>query len=370
MQQPKRPMKSLLLPIAMACLFADQSGVFAQAISVPLRPATQQFNLSTSTSSYRLGPGDQIEVNVFGVPELTTSRVILADGTANLPIIGSVRLNGLSQEEAAAELTDMYRPYNDKLQITVAVTNPRPMTISILGEVNRPGPYTLQSQSGSGGQSATTKQGTGEGTSGNTGGGRLTVSQALNLAGGVTSDADVEEITLIRKLPGGRNTRSKVNLWALLQNGDTAQDIPMLDGDALQIPRAQAGKANYDAAIVANSTLSPSTVEVKVLGEVRQPGRVIVAPNALFSDALVAAGGLTNEADPKAVQLLRLNRDGTVSRYEIAAVLEQGRDPQKNPSLKKGDLITVPRSFGGGILSTLRDLSPTFFLFNLFNIFR
>jgi polysaccharide biosynthesis/export protein len=351
----------------MVCLFADPGGAFAQAVKVPLKPATQQFNLSTSTSSYRLGPGDQIEVNVFGVPELTTSRVILADGTANLPIIGSVRLNGLSQEEAAAELTDMYRPYNDKLQITVAVTNPRPMTISILGEVNRPGPYTLQAQNV---QGTPTKQGTGEGTSGNAGGGRLTVSQALNLAGGVTSDADVEEITLIRKLPGGRNTRSKVNLWALLQNGDTAQDIPMLDGDALQIPRAQAGKANYDAAIVANSTLSPSTVEVKVLGEVRQPGRVVVAPNALFSDALVAAGGLTNEADPKAVQLLRLNRDGTVSRYEIAAVLEQGRDPQKNPSLKKGDLITVPRSFGGGILSTLRDLSPTFLLFNLFNIFR
>lgn len=362
-------MKSFLLPITIGALLAAQSGVFAQTVSAPLKPATQQFNLSTATSSYRLGPGDQIEVNVFGVPELTTSRVILADGTASLPIIGSVRLNGLSQEEAASELVDMYKPYNDKLQITVAVTNPRPMTISILGEVNRPGPYTLSST-----QSATvagaTKQGTGEGTSGNTGGGRLTVSQALNLAGGVTSDADVEEITLIRKLPGGRNSRSKVNLWALLQNGDTAQDIPMLDGDALQIPRAQAGKANYDATVVANSTLSPSTVEVKVLGEVRQPGRVIVAPNALFSDALVAAGGLTNEADPKAVQLLRLNRDGTVSRYEIAAVLEQGRDPQKNPPLKKGDLITVPRSFGGGILSTLRELSPTFLLFNLLNIFR
>ncbi|MBC7883107.1 MAG: SLBB domain-containing protein [Anaerolineae bacterium] len=362
-------MKSFLLPITIGALLAAQSGVFAQTVNAPLKPAAQQFNLSTATSSYRLGPGDQIEVNVFGVPELTTSRVILADGTASLPIIGSVRLNGLSQEEAASELVDMYKPYNDKLQITVAVTNPRPMTISILGEVNRPGPYTLSST-----QSATavgaTKQGTGEGTSGNTGGGRLTVSQALNLAGGVTSDADVEEITLIRKLPGGRNSRSKVNLWALLQNGDTAQDIPMLDGDALQIPRAQAGKANYDATVVANSTLSPSTVEVKVLGEVRQPGRVIVAPNALFSDALVAAGGLTNEADPKAVQLLRLNRDGTVSRYEIAAVLEQGRDPQKNPPLKKGDLITVPRSFGGGILSTLRELSPTFLLFNLLNIFR
>jgi polysaccharide biosynthesis/export protein len=363
-------MKSFLVPITIVGLLAAQSGVFAQAVKAPLKPAAQQFNLSTATSSYRLGPGDQIEVNVFGVPELTTSRVILADGTANLPIIGSVKLNGLSQEEAASELTDMYRPFNDKLQITVAVTSPRPMTISILGEVNRPGPYTLQAQSSQGGLTAATKQGTGEGTSGNTGGGRLTVSQALNLAGGVTSDADVEEITLIRKLPGGRNSRSKVNLWALLQNGDTAQDIPMLDGDALQIPRAQSGKANYDATVVANSTLSPSTVEVKVLGEVRQPGRVNVAPNALFSDALVAAGGLTNEADPRAVQLLRLNRDGTVSRYEMAAVLEQGRDPQKNPALKKGDLITVQRSFGGSILSTLKDLGSTFFLFNILNLFR
>jgi polysaccharide export outer membrane protein len=329
-------------------------------------PSAPKFDLSTSTSSYRLGPGDTIEVNSFGMPELTTTRTILPDGTASFPIIGSVRLVGLSQEEAANELTELYRPYLEKLQLTVAVTAPRPMTIAVLGEVNRPGPYTLAAGPNVG--ATNTKGGTGEGTAGGIGGGRLTVSQALNLAGGVTDDADVEEITLIRRLPSGRSERRQVNLWALLTSGDTSQDLPMLDGDALQIPKAKPGKANYNKELVADSTISPNSVEVRVLGEVRNPGRVTVPPNGLFTDAIAAAGGLTNEADWKAAQLLRKNPDGTVTRQELAAVLEEGRG-NKNPPLRKGDLITIPRSLGGSILSTAREVFfPLNFLLNIFRL--
>ncbi len=330
-------------------------------------PPVKTFELQAATSSYRLGAGDGIEVNVFNVPEMTTQRVILADGTVTLPIIGAVRLSGLSTEEASTKLAGLYQPYLQSTQITVAVSNPRPMNVTVLGEVNRPGPYNL----GSGVANATsTKSGTGQGSIGGIGGGRLTVSQALNLAGGVTEVADVENITLIRPLPDGQTSRRSVNLWALLQNADTTQDMPMLDGDALVVPKADPAKPGYDPTFLSSTTLSPSTVEVKILGEVTKPGFVSVAPNAPLMDALVAAGGLTNNADPQAVQLLRLKNDGSVERLQLAAVLEQGRDPIKNPSLHKGDLIVVPRSFGGSIFKTIQEFSsavfPLNFLLSLF----
>lgn len=360
--------KYLSLPIAVGILLIAAGSTSAQ--QKPLKPAAQpvqRFNLQTGTSAYRLGPSDNIEINVFGIPELSVTRTILPDGTATLPIVGSVRFADLSQEEASSELTELYRPYLERAQITVAVLTPRPMGVAILGQVNRPGPYTLNQVAGQI-QGTSSKQSTGEGSVGGPGGGRLTVSQALNLAGGVTEVADVEEITVRRKLPGGSDIVKKVNLWAMLQGGDTAADIPLLDGDSVTVPRAVANKPNYDARAVGLSTLAPSTIEVKMLGEVRRPGLVNVSPNALLTDAIVAAGGLTDAADWKAVQLLRLNPDGTVTRTELAAYLEQGRDQQKNPELRKGDLINVPRSFGGSIVKTIGELNPFLFVLNLFGL--
>jgi polysaccharide biosynthesis/export protein len=329
---------------------------------------TKKFDLLESTSAYRLGPGDVVEISVQGMPEMTTNRSILTDGTITLPMIGSVRLSGLSQEQASQEITELYRSYLKTPATTVAVVQPRPLNVTVLGEVNRPGPYTLgssaQNQSLIGSiQGTSTKNGTGSGSIGGAGGGRLTVSQALSLAGGVTEVADVENITLVRAMPGGQKSRIAINLWAMIQNADTSQDKPLLDGDALVIPKAAPGKANYDSGLVNTTTFAPSTVEVKVVGEVNRPGFVSVVPGAVLTDALVAAGGLTDGADPKSVQLLRLNADGSVTGTELEARLEQGRSSEKNPSLRKGDLIRVQRSFGSSVLKTVQDIANPLYLF-------
>jgi polysaccharide export outer membrane protein len=273
-----------------------------------------------------------------------------------MPIIGTLRVEGLTSEALEQRLTELYRPYVRSLTVSVAVDQPRPINVSVLGEVNRPGPYTLlQASSVDAGNSVSL--GTGAGASTGSGSRNLTVSQALRLAGGVTEVADVQSILLVRRLPEGEVTRRKVDLWALFKDADTSQDLTLLDGDALMIPRAAANKPGYDANLIASSSLAPTTVEVKVLGEVKKPGLTPIRPNAPFTDALVAAGGLTNYADPRNVQLIRLNADGTISRWQIPAVLEQGRDPDKNPALQRGDLIVVSRSLGGDIVSTLNDAS-------------
>lgn len=321
---------------------------------------TKKFELLESTSAYRLGAGDVVEIAVQGMPEMTVNRSILTDGTVTLQMVGSVRLSGLSQEQASKEITELYRSYLKTPYTTVAVVQPRPLNVTVLGEVNRPGPYTLGSSAINpafigNSQGTSTKNGTGAGSIGGAGGGRLTVSQALSLAGGVTEVADVENITLVRSSPGGQKNRIAINLWSMIQNADTSQDKPLLDGDALVIPKAVPGKANYDASLVNTTTFAPSTVEVKVVGDVNRPGFVNVVPGAVLTDALVAAGGVADSGDPKNVQLLRLNADGTVTGLEVDARLEQGRDPEKNPSLRKGDLIRVQRSFGSSVLRTFQD---------------
>jgi polysaccharide biosynthesis/export protein len=328
---------------------------------------TKKFDLLESISAYRLGAGDLVEVSVQGMPEMTVNRSVLTDGTITLPMIGAVRLSGLSQDQASQEITELYRSYLKAPATTVAVIQPRPLNVTVLGEVNRPGPYTLASAVSPNQTFGTsTKNGTGAGSIGGAGGGRLTVSQALTLAGGVTEVADVENITLVRALPGGQKTRTTINLWSMIQNADTSQDKPLLDGDALVIPKALPGKANYDASLVNTTTFAPSTVEVKVVGDVNRPGFVNVVPGAVLTDAIVAAGGIADSGDPKNVQLLRLNADGTVTGVEVDARLEQGRDPNKNPSLRKGDLIRVQRSFGSSALKTFQDVvNPLFLFFNL-----
>jgi polysaccharide biosynthesis/export protein len=327
---------------------------------------TKKFDLLESTSAYRLGAGDIVEVSVQGMPEMTVNRSILTDGTITLPMIGSIRLSGLSQEQASQEITELYRSYLKTPATTVAVVQPRPLNVTVLGEVNRPGPYTLVSTAINQPFGTSTKNGTGAGSIGGAGGGRLTVSQALTLAGGVTEVADVENITLVRLIPGGQKSRTTINLWSMIQNADTSQDKPLLDGDALVIPKALPGKANYDSNLVNTTTFAPSTVEVKVVGDVNRPGFVNVVPGAVLTDAIVAAGGIADSGDPKNVQLLRLNADGTVTGLEFDARLEQGRDPSKNPSLRKGDLIRVQRSFGSTVLKTFQDVvNPLYLFFNL-----
>ncbi len=327
----------------------------------PSTPPNRSFDIQVVSSAYRLGSGDRINITVLNVPEFSGPRVVLPDGTISLPIVGTLRVEGLTTAQLEERLGELYRPYVKNLSISAIVEAPRPVNVSVLGEVNRPGPYTLSSQITGGGMQMDTPVGLGTGSGISTGPGSrgLTVSQALRLAGGITEVADIENIMLVRPLPDGQKVRRRVNLWALFQDADTTQDLPLLDGDALLIPRAQSNKPGYDVALVNNSSLAPSTVEVKVLGEVKRPGLANVAPNAPFSDAIVAAGGATNYADWKRSQLIRLNPDGSVSRWEIAAILEQGRDPEKNPPLRRGDLVIVPRSLGGDVVSTLNDAGGT-----------
>ena len=204
---------------------------------------------------------------------------------------------------------------------TFAPIQNQPLRIAVVGEVNRPGPYTL------------TPNGT-----------VPRVSNAIQEAGGITQQANVQDILVRRVSPTGTETSIALNFWELLQTGDLNQDLPLQEGDTIVIPQAQAEDLSSEQIIrLSASSLSPAQITVNIVGEVVSPGAIQLAPNTPLNQAILAAGGLNNRASKGSVQLVRLNPDGTVLQQKISLDLAQALNTENNPSLRPNDTIVVGR---------------------------
>ena len=139
-------------------------------------------------------------------------------------------------------------------QLKTATFSPksdRPLSIVVVGEVTRPGSYTAEVKS---------------------------VTEAIQAAGGITQMADLRNIQVRRSTRSGQEQLITVNFWQLLQSGDAMQDLPLQDGDRIEVARAT--NLNPEEAIrIASASFSPDKVSVNVLGEVKSPGSVQVPPN-------------------------------------------------------------------------------------------
>jgi polysaccharide export outer membrane protein len=198
-------------------------------------------------------------------------------------------------------------------------------TVAIIGEVNRPGSYLV---------------GGGQGD----GGGIPTVMRALQLAGGITSQADVRNLKLRRPTKTGSEQIIDINLWQLLQAGDVNQDIILQDGDTVLIPTATEINP-AEATQLATTTLSPAKIRVGVVGEVKRPGTVEIQPNSSLNQALLAAGGFNDSRARKTtVDLVRLNPNGSVTKREVKINFSQGINDENNPILRNNDVVIVNRS--------------------------
>ncbi len=243
----------------------------------------------------------------------------------------------------------------------------RPRTVTVVGEVNRPGSYVVV------GGSRTT-EGDGErgnnGGGGNTSSGLPTVTRAIQLAGGITSLADIRSIQIRRPTKTGTEQTVNVDLWQLLHNGDTSQDTIVQDGDTIVI--ATATDLNpAEATELADANFSPATIQVSVVGEVRNPGVVDLPPNTPLNQALLSAGGFNNSrARRRDVELVRLNPDGTVTKRSVPIDLAQGIGEQDNPTLRDNDIIVVNRNGIARVGDTLGTaLAPVGGLFTIFRLF-
>jgi polysaccharide export outer membrane protein len=221
------------------------------------------------------------------------------------------------------------------------------------------------------GQAATGLQGA-TGTAGIAGqGGPVTITRALQAAGGITEGADIRRIRIGRLGVDGKRTEFRVNLLDLIVKADLTQDVVLTDGDEIFVPKLPVQNPS-EYGEIAKATFSPTSITVQVVGEAVRPGPITLRPNSPFTLAITSAGGLTNDADWRAVELYRLAPDGSLVRRNLVADLNLPPNEESNPSLRDRDVIVVRPAFGSSILNSATRflgliVNPFSLVRNLFN---
>jgi len=287
--------------------------------------------------AYILGPGDQLQLTLFdpGAKDLGGAFDILNDGSASLALVGNVVLEGLTVTQATRWLESLYKRYLLRPELNLRVLRSRPLQVSVVGEVESPGLYSLTanevSQTEGGPATSIT--------------GLPTLVTAIQKAGGLTLNADLNNVSLQRRLPGNSQQlrETQINLVALLKLGDKNQNPFLFDGDTIVVGKAIT--PDQEVMELAAANLSPQSIQVNVVGEVVQPGRLQLRANTPVVQAILAAGGpKTFRAKRSQVELVRINRNGSATRDLFSIDYSQGVSGARNPPLRDGDTVVVNRS--------------------------
>jgi len=322
-------------------------------------PSLSRDRSSSDGSNYLLGAGDQIEITVYEYDEYTGSHIILPDGSIGLPLLGRVPAADRTVDELGQQLTQRLQTLLVNPVVTVGLTKLRPIRVNVAGEVRRPGPIQLQSLIPT---ITTASSTTGNTTSTSNPVQAPTLSSALLAAGGVTREADIRQVLLKRPQPQGEVVTT-INLWDALTSGQSPQDLILRDGDSLFIPKLAPGDV-AQRQLTARSAFAPKTIRVQVVGEVKKPGEVEVAPQSSLSTAVAIAGGPTDKAKLRDVLFVRLNDDGRIERKQVD--LSNLAD---NLQVQEGDVIMVPKSSRATFLDTASQIiTPLGILLNLFGL--
>jgi polysaccharide export outer membrane protein len=303
-----------------------------------VQDATVVNPLAAVDDPYRLGRSDEISIRIFGIdPDFfdRATYIIPVDGRLNLPWVGQIVLEGLTIQQAESRLAQAYAPFIKNPQITVSLVSPRSLRVTVSGQVQRPGSYSLTPR----------EAGVVPGTV--TVGGNPndwpTVVAAIQAAGGLQQQADLRAVELRRLRLDGSIQSTTVDLWALLQGQHSPQDISLRDGDTIIVPVA----TNLDpseAQQIAIANFSPDSIAVNIAGEVKDPGEVEIKPNSSLNQAILAAGGFDDpRASSGSANLIRLNADGTVVNRVIQVDYSDPLNEETNPALRDDDIVLVSR---------------------------
>ncbi len=274
--------------------------------------------------------------------EITLDPIVQEGDTIIVPTASTI-----SREEARQIAQANFAPNPDT-----------PRTVTVVGEVLSPGVYVVAGGDTTGSQSPI----------GSRSGGLPTVTRAIQLAGGITPDADLRRIQIRRRTRTGSEQLLNIDLWQLLQTGDINQNPLVEEGDSIIIPTATDINP-AEASQFARANFSPDNIQIFVVGEearppgVQQEGRLEVPPNTPLNQALLASGSLNrSRVNRKEVELLRFELNGSVTRRTIELDLSAAINEQNNPILRNNDVIIVGRSNLARVTDTY-DTITNFLLF-------
>ncbi|HBB34225.1 MAG TPA: periplasmic polysaccharide export protein [Cyanobacteria bacterium UBA8803] len=273
-------------------------------------------------SPYILGIGDSIAVTVERFPDLSFTGTLDLQGNILVPLVGKLRVLGLTPEGVQDILQKRFNEFVVNPKVTVVLAGLRPATVTITGEVVRPGYYSIAP------------------------GAELTT--ALLTAGGATTLADLRNIVVRRRSPVDNSIiEQQVDLFTPLQNASNLPDMRLRDGDAVVVLKLETGTTtDYDQSLAARSTLAQPQITLRVLS---YPNGVIAnlpLPNgSTFIDALTSLAPSLEDANLREIALMRFDPEQgkMVTQYINGKRVLLG-DVSQNVPLQDEDVIVVGRS--------------------------
>jgi polysaccharide export outer membrane protein len=309
------------------------------------------------TPPYVIGPGDQLSIidrtlrEIFGQIE-QFNVTVSADGYISVPKPDGTQANilaaGSTLEELSKEVRESFGEVLKNPLVFVQILRYRPINIYIGGEVVKPGVYKIESTSVS-------EKGGSTSSSLNTFG--LSLTEAIQLAGGLKPRANVKSIVVTR---GSNFDKKEVDLLAVLTGKDTSQDIILQPGDAIYVPPAENTQDQAQNHVLLLGKIAYQEVPVNVIGEVKGGGNFSLSNDATIIDALGKAGGLSNVATLGKVKLSRYDEAGVYMTYylNVKDLLLMGATFEQL-SLRPNDTIEVLASKGKVTRKFFKDTANT-----------
>lgn len=206
---------------------------------------------------YRLGPGDEIIIDIWGASENSIRQEISPDGCITIPGLGMISLNGMNiadaKEYLKSELSRIYANEGNQIQVTLG--NTRSIRVNVMGEVMVPGTYTMSAFA--------------------------SVFHALYNAGGITDLGSLRDIRVARN----GKTVANVDVYEYILQGKTDTNISLQEGDVIIVP-------TYEAI-------------VKVEGKVKRPMKYEMKEDETISTLLKYAGFFASNAYKNSVRVVR-----------------------------------------------------------------
>jgi polysaccharide export outer membrane protein len=268
------------------------------------------------TNGYVVGPGDVLQIDVFGFGDLKTESEISSSGTVSLPLVGDADVKGRDISSVKKQLTGLYSRYIRSPRIDVTIKNYHSNRVSVIGEVQRPGMYPLRRN----GQLITE-------LISEAGGKNQLASNRLILLPAPRLDQHVAPSLTQASLPSSENSGMgvEIEMESLLGKLDQRPFlIPLVAGDTVVVPEA----GNFE-----------------VDGEVQHPGSFKLTSSTSVIGAIAAAGGFTYSADVKKVEVIR-DIGGGRKALATLDLEEVGFRGGRDIRLRSGDLVRVPSEPG------------------------
>lgn len=255
---------------------------------------------AAAVAEYAIGPKDLLEISVFDLPELNQTVRVSEDGTITLPLLGAVRVEGMSKADLEARLKNLLeQKWLQNAQVSVFIKEYQSKQVAVIGAVENPGMYKLV--------------------------GKLTLLQVISQAGGFT-DKVSNQIFVLRNGEKDNSEAMVIDLEELLQKGNQELNILLQPGDVINVP-------------------VETIIHVYVFGAVGKPGALDVkkSKGITLLQAIAQAGGIAEGGSKSGVIIKRKTKEGKEIKLKVnIKKIIKGQKP--DIPLQEGDVVYVSES--------------------------